>query len=132
MCAGLEEVTRRILEIKNNPDTKKLDDELLVTFESCYEFYKRGFRFENVDIYASDAVKFEPIGSDALRPPLIAVAGLGETAAQNITESRRGREFVSIEEFSASCPKVSSAHIAEFRKLGAFEDLPESSQFSLF
>src|SRR5690625_6966672 len=36
----------------------------------------------------------------------LAIPGLGETAAVSIVEQRKGKEYLSIEEFSADCPKV--------------------------
>lgn len=39
---------------------------------------------------------------------------------------------MSIEEFSLACNKVSSTHLAQLKEAGAFGDLPDSSQFSLF
>ncbi|MDR2420637.1 MAG: PolC-type DNA polymerase III [Oscillospiraceae bacterium] len=134
MTRGDSAVLGKIREIKALPDRDKKDkdEDLLTTLEACHEFYSRGYSFLDVDIYESDAVKFEIVGNTSLCPPLIAVAGLGETVARDIAERRRGREFISIEDFSAECPKVSSAHIESLRSLGAFGALSETSQMTLF
>jgi DNA polymerase-3 subunit alpha (Gram-positive type) len=134
MTGGDNMVRAKLRELRLIPDRdrKAKDDDLLTTLEACHEFYARGFSFLHVDLYESDPVKFVPVGDNALRPPLISVAGLGEIAALDIAAHRQGRDFVSIEEFSAACPKVSSAHIEQMKLLGALGDLPDTSQLSLF
>ena len=72
------------------------------------------------------------IKDNQLLPPFVSVSGLGETAALDIVEGRKGRSFISIEEFSAACPKVSKTHIENLKAAGAFGDLPDTSQVSLF
>jgi len=131
MVKGIDVVAGKIREISTNPDATAKEQDLLVTLEACYEFYKRGFEFKPIDLYESDATKFL-IQDGALRPPFVAVGGLGETAAIDIVEHRKGRQFVSEEEFSAACPKVSKSHIEQLRDLGALRGLPETSQISLF
>ena len=101
-------------------------------FRSVYEFYLRGFTFRHVNLYQSEAVHFILDGEDALIPPFTAIPGLGETAAQSIVEQREGKDFVSIEEFSDACPKVSKTHIEQLKAAGAFDDMPETSQITLF
>jgi len=65
-------------------------------------------------------------------PPYVAVSGLGESAAWDIVEGRQGKQFISIEEFSAACPKVSKTHIENLKEAGAFGSLPDTSQVTLF
>ena len=67
-----------------------------------------------------------------LLPPFISVHGLGEAAALDTVEKRRGKEFISVEEFSMCCNKLSKTHIEQLRALGAFAGLPETSQLTLF
>jgi DNA polymerase-3 subunit alpha (Gram-positive type) len=62
----------------------------------------------------------------------VAIGGLGETAAHDIVANRAGQKFISIEEFSMSCPKVSKTHIEQMKNLGALAGLPETSQLTLF
>ena len=131
MTRGIDRVAAKIREIRDNPDAKAKEEDLLTTLEACYEFYKRGFDFDSIDLYQSDAVKFIP-ENGRLRPPFVSISGLGETAAQDIVAHRRDREFISVEELAMSCPKVSSSHIAELKELGALGDMPETSQMSLF
>ena len=131
MTHGIETVKAHIKAINSNPDRTAKDDDLLTTLEVCYEFYLRGFEFSNIDLYESHATKFI-IRDGKLLPPFVAVSGLGETAAWDIMEGRKNRRFISIEEFSAACPKVSKTHIEKLRDAGAFGDLPDTSQMTLF
>ena len=79
-CAGLDAVKRKIREIENNKDATDVEQNLMVTLEVCYEFYLRGFHFDTIDIYKSDATRFK-ITENGLLPPFVTVRGLGETAA---------------------------------------------------
>ena len=130
-CAGLEAVKKKVLEIWNNKDAAAVEQDLAVTLEVCYEFYLRGFRFETINIYESEATRFV-IKGDALIPPFTAVRGLGETAALDTVEKRKGKEFVSIEEFSMCCNKLSKTHIDQLKKLGTFAGLADTSQITFF
>ena len=131
MTHGIETVKEHIKSISGNPDRTAKDDDLLTTLEVCYEFYLRGFDFANIDLYHSHATKFL-IEDGKLLPPFVSVSGLGETAAWDIMEGRKGKNFVSIEEFSAACPKVSKTHIENLKQAGAFGSLPDTSQMTLF
>ena len=140
MCRGMDVTKGKMAEInakKNAKDRKDrpsaVEEDMLTTLEVVYEFYLRGFTFAALDIQRSHATKFLiDREAKALIPPFVSVAGLGETAAVDIMTNREGKEFISIEEFSAACPKASSTHIAQLKEAGAFGDLPDSSQFSLF
>ncbi|MDR3210093.1 MAG: PolC-type DNA polymerase III, partial [Oscillospiraceae bacterium] len=134
MTRGDDAVRAKLRELQAIPDRdlKAKDEDLITTLEACHEFYARGFTFHGIDIYKSDPVKFEIADEASLRPPLISIAGLGETAANDIATHRVGRDFVSVEEFSLACPKVSSAHLDQMRALGAVGDLPDTSQMTLF
>jgi len=132
MTGGIDIVRRKIKEINNNPDAKQKDLDLLTTLEACYEFYLRGFDFAGIDIYDSDPVKFLVAGENALRPPFIAIGGLGEEAALDIARGRAKQEFIAIDEIAAACSKVSTTNLDQLKALGALRDLPDSSQLSLF
>mgnify|MGYP001147419212 CR=1 FL=1 len=125
MCQGIGQVKRRIQEIDDKgKDALALEEDMLVTLEVCYEFYLRGFRFETIDLYRSDATKFimdEEKGT--LLPPFTSVPGLGESTAQYIVEQRKGRVFHSLSEFTSACPKLSRWHIEGLKAAGALEGL---------
>ena len=130
-CAGLDAVKRKIREIENNKDATNVEQDLMVTLEVCYEFYLRGFHFDTIDIYKSDATHFL-ITENGLLPPFVSVHGLGEAAALATVEQRKGKDFISIEEFSTTCNKLSKTHIEQLKALGAFAGMAETSQVSFF
>ena len=131
MTGGMEAVKANIDAIDNNEDATAKDEDLLTTLEVVYEFYLRGFEFLPISVYDSHATKFL-IKDGKILPPFVAISGLGESAAWDIMEGRGGKEFLSIEEFSAACPKVSKTHLQMLKDAGAFGDLPDTSQVSLF
>ncbi len=131
MTHGIEVVKEHLLRIKNSDETTGKEDDLFTTLEMCYEFYIRGFEFLPMNLYESHATKFL-VKDGKLLPPFVSVSGLGETAAWDIMEGRKGRKFISIEEFSMACPKVSKTHIENLKLAGAFGDMPETSQITLF
>ena len=131
MTKGLEETVANIDAIDNNEDATPKDEDNLITLEVVYEFYLRGFDFAPIDIYESHATKFL-IKDGKILPPFVAISGLGESAAWDIMDGRKGKQFLSIEEFSAACPKVSKTHLQMLKDAGAFGDLPDTSQVSFF
>jgi DNA polymerase-3 subunit alpha (Gram-positive type) len=132
MLMGIDTARARIEKIRKNPSPTAKEEDLLSTLESVYEFYLRGFDFEPIDLYRSDATRFL-IDGKKLRPPFVAISGLGEAAAQDLMACREGKSsFVSMEELSGACPKVSQTHLAQLKALGALGEMPEHSQMSLF
>ncbi len=131
MTHGIEAVKANIKAISSNDDATDKDEDLLTTLEVAYEFYLRGFEFLPLDLYKSHATRFEIVDGKLL-PPFVSISGLGETAAWDLVEGRKGREFLSIEEVALACPKVSKTHIQMLKDAGAFGDMPETSQVSLF
>jgi DNA polymerase-3 subunit alpha (Gram-positive type) len=134
MCRGMDVCQQKMRQIRDkDKEATAVEQDMLTTLEVCYEFYLRGFSFTRMDLYKSDATHFlmdEEKGT--LTPPFVSVAGLGETAAVSLVEQRKGKNFISIEEVSAACPKVSKTHIELLKDAGAFGDLPETSQINLF
>ena len=134
MCRGMDVCQKKMREIiAKDKEATAVEQDMLITLEVCYEFYLRGFHFERLDLYKSQAIHFamdEEKGT--LIPPFVSVAGLGETAAISLAEQARDRHFISIEEVTAACPKVSKTHIEMLKEAGAFGDMPETSQIDLF
>jgi len=117
------------LEDKGNNVTQK-DKSILTLLEVVNEMYSRGINFIPVDLYKSEAKKFT-IDGGSIRPPLNGLPGLGITAAQNIVEARKEEKFSSIEDLRIRA-KVSKTVIDILKQHGCLDDLPESSQISLF
>ena len=131
MTNGKEKVMRKIKELEGigNAMTQK-EKNVLTILEVANEMYARDIKFLPVDIYESDAIQFQitPLG---IRPPLNALAGLGETAAKNIVESRKGGKFLSVDELRINS-KISKAVIEILKENGCLDGMPDSNQISFF
>ena len=133
MCMGMDVCKAKMKEIESKEKPTPVEEDTLVTLEVVYEFYLRGFTFEHMDLYRSHAINFLPdMEKGTLLPPFTSIPGLGETAALSIMEQRQGKRFISIEEFSAACPKVSKTHIEQLKAVGALDGMPDTSQITLF
>ena len=133
MCGGADDVRRRINEMHRRPSLTANEEDLLVTMEAVYEMNMRGLNFAPIDLYKSHATKFLITDDGKLRPPFVAISGLGETAAWDLMRAgESGQKFISVQELSAVCPKVSQAHIEQLKALGALGEMPESNQINLF
>lgn len=116
---------------ENEKTISNAEKDTMTTLEVCHEFYKRGFVFEPMDVYESDATRFK-ITEKGLIPPFTSMPGIGEQAALGIVSERENGKFLSSEELSIRCPKVSSAVIDLLGQIGALGDMPKSTQVSLF
>ena len=133
MCRGMDVCQRKMKELESKEKPADVEEKMLITLEVCYEFYLRGFSFEPIDLYESDATKFlMNEEKKSLRPPFSAIPGLGEAAALSLAENRTGRTFISQEELIAACPGLSKSTVEMLRQAGALGTLPETSQISLF
>ena len=133
MTGGTEAVRRKINEFKRRQDLSNNEEDLLVTMEAVYEFNMRGFEFAKIDLMKSHATKFLITEDGKLLPPFVSISGLGESAAQDLMNCKEnGESFISIEELSAACPKVSKTHLETLKRLGALGDMPETAQINLF
>ena len=131
MINGKEMVEANIKAIEANENSTDKDEDLLITLEVAYEYYLRGFEFLPISLYESDATRFQ-VKDGKILPPFVAISGLGESAAEDLVRGREGKQFISIEEVAAACPKVSKTHIQMLKDAGAFGDLPDTSQITLF
>ncbi len=97
-----------------------------------YEAMVRGIEFLPIDIYKSTASSYEP-EDGKIRMPFSALAGVGEAAAEQLAKARNdgGGEFSSIEDYAVRAGAGKSA-VELLKNCGAFGDLPDSDQISLF
>ncbi|MBQ2864931.1 MAG: PolC-type DNA polymerase III [Clostridia bacterium] len=131
MGNGDAEVCKRYRSLKAQGKRSTLEDDVMSCLEICHEFYKRGFSFLPVDIYKSDVKNFI-IEGNALRMPFTSIPGLGEAAAQSIVEERKNGRFMSVEDITSRCDKVSKAVVESLDLCGALNGIPKTNQLNLF
>lgn len=117
-----------LYELGNSASVK--DKGLITVLELAFEANKRGIKFLKVDLYESDAVKFK-IEGNALRPPINALAGIGDNAAKSVAEARGNGEFISKEDLRLRT-KISKTAIETMAQHGCLEGMSETNQLSLF
>ena len=134
MIRGDEVCVDKIHELQQKTREKTIsaaENDMMTTLEVVHEFYRRGFVFEPMDIYKSDATTFL-VTENGLIPPFTSMPGIGEQAALSIVEERKNGPFLSQEEVVIRCPKVSKGVVELLGQIGALADMPESTQVSLF
>ncbi|MGI6081484.1 MAG: PolC-type DNA polymerase III [Limnochordia bacterium] len=121
--------TLKQLDEKGNEATGK-ERSLITLLEVALEAMARGVGFLPVDLYESEVSRFI-IADNKLRPPLIGLQGVGESAAEALVKARQERPFTSVEDLRKRAG-VSRAVTDVLMQHGALADLPESDQLTLF
>lgn len=118
-------------KMQNKSATQKEEDQY-TALQVANEMMARGVELLPIDIYKSKAKEYT-IEDGKIRLPFNALSGVGNSAAEPMEAARNdGKgEFVSIEDF-AERAKAGKTVIEALTECGAFGDLPESSQLSLF
>jgi DNA polymerase III subunit alpha, Gram-positive type len=132
MVKGYDAIKARIIEIQNKGyDATNKETGLLESLKVCLEATARGIKFLPIDLYDSNATTWGVNDDKSIRPPFLSIDGLGETVANNIVKEREKGKFVSVEDVQ-NRGKVSQTLIDKMRIMGVFDNMPESSQLSLF
>ncbi|HLS20378.1 MAG TPA: PolC-type DNA polymerase III [Bacillota bacterium] len=131
MTKGYDALKKRIAEIKEKGnDASPKEKNLLTVLQVALEMYARGFSFQKVDLYKSDATDFI-VDHNSLIPPFNAVDGLGTNAALNIVNARKQGEFLSKEDLRERS-KISKTVLDYLDRHGCLEGMAEENQLSLF
>ncbi len=131
VCKGKTAVRNKMQEINSKIQKKEASAKETATYATLQivnEMLARGIEVLPVDIYRSDARKFLVEG-EKIRLPFSALAGVGDAAAVGLAEARKDGEFTSIEDFQQRA-KVSKTIIELLKEIGAFAELPETSQLT--
>jgi len=128
---GPEAIRRAMkeVEMKGKAATQKEQD-LYTVLELCQEMYARGIRLLPVDLYKSDATKYQ-MTPEGILPPFTSLQGLGASAAKNIVEARNGEPFISQEELKIRAG-ISKSVLEIMEIHGCMKGLDVTSQMSLF
>ena len=130
MILSPEAARKKITELRAMDKPSARDKDTVTCLELVLEMNLRGIRFLPVDLYRSDVRRFL-MEDGNIRCPFISLPGLGENAAVQIAEARKGGKFLSIEDLK-NRGKAGSAVIEILRLHGALEGLTETNQISMF
>ena len=111
-------------------DATAKDKETDSALQLVNECLVRGVRFLPVDLRKSHAKKFLP-EPDGIRLPFNSIAGLGDTAAENIMHARDTEDIFSIEDLK-NAAKLSKAVIEYLDKNGVLKGMSETNQLTFF
>jgi DNA polymerase III subunit alpha, Gram-positive type len=128
---GRRGVLERLQSARGRQDLTAKEKETLVVLEVVREAFARGLRFRPVSLTESDPQEFKIAGDRELLPPLISLAGLGLTCAQNIARERLGTCFRSVEDFSRRTGANKNV-IEILTRHGCLGVLPKTDQTCLF
>ncbi|MDD6616763.1 MAG: PolC-type DNA polymerase III [Lachnospiraceae bacterium] len=131
MCLGKDKLLRHMADYEKRMDTlSKKEQDTYKDMKIVREMYARGFEFLPIDIYKSQATRFQIIDGKLL-PSLSTISGLGDKAAEGIVDAVKDGPFLSKDDFR-NRTKVSKTIVDLMGDLGILGDLPESNQLSLF
>ncbi|KEO82970.1 PolC-type DNA polymerase III [Tumebacillus flagellatus] len=133
MGKGYDAIYAKIEEIEAKGFNAAPKEKALHTvLEMALEMTSRGFKFLPLDLYKSNATRFQVIKEEnGLLPPFGALAGCGESAAKAIAEAAKQGEFLSVQDLQERS-RVSKTVIELLEAHKCLVGLPETNQLSLF
>ena len=132
MIKGYDSIKEVLIEIENKGfDATNKEAGVAECLKLALEATARGIKISNVDLYKSKGTLFGVEDDKTIIPPFSSIDGLGDVVAKNIEAEAKKHPFISIEDFQTRC-KVSSTLIEKMKIMGIFENMPETSQLTLF
>ena len=128
LVQGPEAVWKYVQEIEaKGRDATPKEKDSLTEYELVEEAFLRGIRFARVDLYRSDATRYQIVGENLLLCPFNSLAGLGDSAAQAIVEARAQGEFHSKEDLKNRA-RLNKSVMELLENHGCLNGLPEGNQ----
>lgn len=132
MIKGYDAIKQKIIDIQNKGyDATNKELGQLESLKVALEASARGIKFVPIDLYKSNATIWGVKDETSIYPPFSSIDGLGDTVALKISQEREKGEFISIEDFQTRA-KVSTTLTDKMKMMGILDNMPESSQLSLF
>ena len=132
MIKGYDTIKEVLIEIENKGfEATNKEAGVAECLKLALEASARGIKISNIDLYKSKGTLFGVEDDKTIIPPFSSIDGLGDVVARNIEAEAKKNPFISIEDFQTRC-KVSSTLIEKMKLMGIFQDMPETSQLSLF
>ncbi|MBQ9082353.1 MAG: PolC-type DNA polymerase III [Clostridia bacterium] len=128
---GIDAVRNKMAEIKRKGfDATAKEKQTLPFYQVTCEMLARGIQVLPVDLYKSDAKRYL-LEDGKIRLPFGSLDGVGGSAADSLQEARAAGPYISVEDLRNRA-RISKSVIETLRSVGALNDLPETSQTSLF
>ena len=135
MCRGREVLAEEIARYRKMASDSSVkmtskQENTLKDLKIAEEMYARGYDFCPIDIFKARAHHCQ-IVDGKIMPRLDCIDGLGDKAADGVTDAVKDGPFLSIDDF-IDRTKVSKTVTDHMVELGLLEGLPQSNQLSLF
>jgi len=122
-----ENINDRSIDSQIRNKEKDLEDVILMSLEMV----ARGYKFSNISLEKSEAKRFAiDYDNNALIPPFVTVAGLGEAVAESIIKARADQPFLSKQDFITRT-SINTTQLKYLEKKGVLDFLDEEDQLTL-